>query len=80
MKVSYELIRLLPDCHWLILAEKCQNGPDICAVLLTCFSIFMIIITLPLSLLWSIKVVQVNSFHYLIGVVNTFGQQSQFFG
>ena len=36
----------------------CNEGPDVCAVLITFTSILMIILTLPLSLLWSIKVVQ----------------------
>ena len=40
----------------------CSEGPDICAVLLTMISVLLIIITLPFSLLWSIKVVQVFEF------------------
>ena len=38
----------------------CREGPDVCAVLLTLTSILIIVITIPLSLLWSIKVVQVG--------------------
>ena len=39
-------------------AVVCSEGPDLCAVLLTFCSLLLILITLPLSLIWSIKVVQ----------------------
>ena len=42
-------------------AVVCSEGPDLCAVLLTCCSLILIIITLPLSLIWTIKVVQVTT-------------------
>ena len=38
----------------------CEEGPGICAHLLTLFSILIIITTLPFSLLCVIKVVQVD--------------------
>ena len=38
----------------------CEEGPGIFAHLLTFFSIILIIITLPVSLLWVVKVVQVR--------------------
>ena len=42
-------------------ASVCSEGPDLCALLLTCCSLILIIITLPLSLIWTIKVVQVSN-------------------
>ena len=38
----------------------CEEGPGICAHLLTIGALFMIVTTLPLSLLFVIKVVQVG--------------------
>jgi len=38
--------------------KACDEGPGICSHLLTLFSILLIIATMPLSLLWTIKVVQ----------------------
>ena len=46
-------------------ASVCSEGPDLCALLLTCCSLILIIITLPLSLIWTIKVVQVATTNYL---------------
>ena len=37
----------------------CEEGPGICAHLLTVPALFMVVTTLPLSLLFVIKVVQV---------------------
>ena len=37
----------------------CEEGPGICAHLLTVAALFMVVTTLPLSLLFVIKVVQV---------------------
>ena len=39
--------------------EACEEGPGICAHLLTVAALFMVVTTLPLSLLFVIKVVQV---------------------
>ena len=39
-------------------AGRCEEGPGICSVLLTLFSLLLILVTLPLSLLWVVKVVQ----------------------
>merc|ERR1719320_1958841 len=36
----------------------CEEGPGICSHLLTLFSILLIMATMPLSLLWTVKVVQ----------------------
>ena len=52
----------------------CREGPDVCAVLLTLTSILIIVITIPLSLLWSIKVVQVG-LQPLVCIVTTGGQE-----
>lgn len=42
----------------------CEEGPGVFAHVLTFFSIILIIITLPVSLLWVVKVVQVRSNQY----------------
>lgn len=47
---------------YIIYKGLCSEGPDLCAVLITITSIFMIFLTLPCSLLWCIKVVQVIDF------------------
>ena len=39
--------------------EVCEEGPGICAHLITVAALFMVVTTLPLSLLFVIKVVQV---------------------
>jgi len=38
--------------------RACDEGPGICSHLLTLFSILLIMATMPLSLLWTVKVVQ----------------------
>jgi len=38
--------------------KACEEGPGICSHLLTLFSILLIIVTMPLSLFWTVKVVQ----------------------
>ena len=38
----------------------CDEGPGICSHLMTLFSILLIMATMPLSLLWTVKVVQVT--------------------
>ena len=47
----------------------CEEGPGICAHLLTVAALFMVVTTLPLSLLFVIKVVQVCA---VIGVCKIF--------
>ena len=39
----------------------CDEGPCICAILMTICSVLMILVTLPLSLLVTVKVVQVRT-------------------
>ena len=39
----------------------CEEGPGVCAMALTVFSLVLIIFTLPLSLVFVVKVVQVRS-------------------
>ena len=39
---------------------QCEEGPGVCALALTIFSLFLIIVTLPLSLFFVVKVVQVG--------------------
>ena len=38
----------------------CEEGPGVCAMALTIFSLILIIITLPLSLIFVVKVVQAS--------------------
>ena len=38
---------------------QCEEGPGVCAFAMTIFSLFLIIVTLPLSLFFVVKVVQV---------------------
>ena len=38
----------------------CEEGPGVCAMALTVFSLVLIIFTLPLSLVFVVKVVQVR--------------------
>ena len=40
--------------------SACSEGPDLCSILLTLCSVVLILVTLPLSLLFSVKVVQVQ--------------------
>ena len=42
--------------------EVCEEGPGICAHLITVAALFMVVTTLPLSLLFVIKVVQVRGY------------------
>ena len=42
---------------------QCEEGPGVCALALTIFSLILIIVSLPLSLLFVVKVVQVGQFH-----------------
>ena len=42
--------------------EVCEEGPGICAHLLTVAALFMVVTTLPLSLFFVVKVVQVRGF------------------
>ena len=44
-----------------LLTAAAAGHAEVCAVLLTCCSLILIIITLPLSLIWTIKVVQVTT-------------------
>ena len=39
--------------------QRCDEGPGICSVILTMFSVLMVLATLPFSLLFVVKVVQV---------------------
>ena len=39
--------------------QRCDEGPGICSVILTMFSILLVLATLPFSLLFVVKVVQV---------------------
>ena len=39
--------------------QRCDEGPGICSVILTMFSILLVVATLPFSLLFVVKVVQV---------------------
>ena len=43
---------------YVIIVAGCEEGLSLCSHLLTFFSILLIIITLPLSLLYTVKVVQ----------------------
>jgi hypothetical protein len=42
--------------------EVCEEGPGICAHLITVAALFMVVTTLPLSLFFVIKVVQVHGY------------------
>ena len=51
--------------NWLkIFSPVCDEGPGICAHLMTMISILLIMATLPFSLLMAVKVVQVNHHHH----------------
>ena len=41
-----------------LLSSDCEDGPGLCSKLLTCFSIFLIVLFLPFSLFFVVKVVQ----------------------
>ena len=47
---------LIPRYLWLLV---CEEGPGICALILTACSMLLIVVTLPASLLFTVKVVQV---------------------
>ena len=47
------MMGLTEACH-----SDCEDGPGICSKLLTCFSIFLIVLFLPFSLFFVVKVVQ----------------------
>ena len=40
----------------------CEEGPGLCALLMTALSLFMILLSLPVSLILVVKVVQVEMF------------------
>ena len=44
--------------------QGCEEGPGICSVILTLFSVILVIATLPFSLLFVVKVVQVRLVNY----------------
>ena len=44
----------------------CEEGPGVCALALTIFSLLLIIVSLPLSLFFVVKVVQVRTFFFKI--------------
>ena len=46
---------------FLFLIVACDEGPGICAILLTICSVLLILVTLPFSLLVTVKVVQVRT-------------------
>ena len=51
----------LPCCgseKHLLNVSACEEGPGLCALAMTVLSLFFIIITLPLSMLFVVKVVQ----------------------
>ena len=51
---------------------QCEEGPGVCALALTIFSLILIIVTLPLSLLFVVKVVQVGQFHFKLEITLNF--------
>ena len=51
--------------------QLCEEGPGICAMMMTAVSLFVIILSLPLSLMFVVKVVQVKKIKYFFfGFVN----------
>ena len=40
--------------------SECEEGPGLCALLMTALSLLMILLSLPVSLVFVVKVVQVN--------------------
>ena len=52
---------------FILLILACAESPTICAHLLTLASVVLILVTLPLSLLYSIRVVQVTC-HLMLSV------------
>ena len=49
----------IKNLHSVVFFAACEEGPGICALTLTIFSLFLIAVSLPFSLLWVVKVVQV---------------------
>ena len=45
-----------------ILFLECEEGPGICALMMTAVSLFMILLSLPVSLVFVVKVVQVSDY------------------
>ena len=41
--------------------SECEEGPGVCALVMTAVSLFMILLTLPVSLIFVVKVVQVRA-------------------
>ena len=41
--------------------SECEEGPGVCALLMTAVSLFMILLSLPVSLIFVVKVVQVRN-------------------
>ena len=55
---------LMSDSRGLVMqcsVPACEEGPGICALLITVFSLMLIVASLPLSLFCVIKVVQVRA-------------------
>ena len=52
---------IFADCMYIYCCLVCDEGPGICAHLLTLFSLLLIAATLPVSLCFVVKVVQVSS-------------------
>ena len=50
----------------LVIILVCEEGPGICAHLLTFFSVLIIVVTLPFSLCLVVQVVQVSSANILL--------------
>ena len=58
-------IKNQPIYVWILLnitfsSAECEEGPGICALLMTAVSLFMILLSLPVSLIFVVKVVQVS--------------------
>ena len=54
--------RSSPDIKmWSILSAACEEGPGICALIMTLGSLFLIVVSLPLSLMFVVKVVQAST-------------------
>ena len=50
--------RVKEGCDDLVSAAACEEGPGVCALALTIFSLLLILVSLPLSLLFVVKVEQ----------------------
>ena len=53
--------------YFSILPPECEEGPGVCALLMTAVSLFIILLSLPVSLIFVVKVVQVRRVWPLIG-------------